>query len=221
MKKLMVALMVVAIASLAQAAVLATWNFNGSNSTDWQAAAPIAGADLLTGVASASLSFGSTFTATSSANGLRGNGITWGGISRVIALTDTSFVQIDLTASSGYTLTVESIDGIFSGSGTGVGGQDRWAANSNGGAYSFVIGAATTANGSRSFDITDTSGASVGLRYFNSPTATGGSYGFYSSTTANDGIVVNGTATQAIPEPATMGLLGLGALAMVLRRKMK
>ena len=174
MKKLMVALMVVAIASLAQAAVLATWNFNGSNSTDWQAAAPIAGADLLTGVASASLSFGSTFTATSSANGLRGNGVTWGGTNRTIALSDTSYVQIDLTASSGYTLTVESIDGIFSGSGTGVGGQDRWAANSNGGAYSFVIGAATTANGSRSFDITDTSGASVGLRYFNSPTASGG-----------------------------------------------
>jgi hypothetical protein len=43
-------------------------------------------------------------------------------------------------------------------------------------------------------------------------TSTGGNFRL-------DNVVLNGTVT-AIPEPATMSLLGLGALAMVLRRKL-
>lgn len=223
MKKLMVALAIVAIASVAQAEILATWNFNGSNSTDWFGAAPLAGGNLAANIESAELTFGADFTATSSANGLRGNGVTWGGTGRTIALGDTSYIQLSFAAASGYTLTVEDITGIFSGSSTGVGGTDRWAAQADGGGYAFVVDAQTTANGTRNFDITDTMGSTVDLRYFNSPTAAGGTYGFLSSSTANNGITVNGTTQLAapIPEPATMSLLGLGALAMVLRRKIR
>ena len=36
----------------------------------------------------------------------------------------------------------------------------------------------------------------------------------------NSAMTLNGDVTSAVPEPATMSLLGLGALAMVLRRKM-
>jgi hypothetical protein len=224
MKKILVVLAVLAMASAAQAAVLATWNFQGSNSSLWGEAAPIAGANLGTGIGSAALTFGTGFTATSSGNNLRGNGTTWGGVSRTIAVGDSSYVQLLLTAASLYTLTVQSVDARMDGSSTGIGGSERWAANADGGAYSFVIAAGTTANGTlRSFDVTDTAGSSVGLRYFASPTAAGGSWGFSGTTgtaPASQSIVVNGTTTS-IPEPATMGLLGLGALAMVLRRKMK
>ena len=215
MKKLIIALAIVAVASVAQAEILASWGFAGSNSTAWQAAAPLAGSGLAANIDSASLSFGAGFTATSSANNLRGNGTTWGGAGRTIALTDTSFIQLDLAAASGYTLTVEDIATIVSGS--QVNAQDRWAASADGGSYAFVNAQSTaTANGTRNHDITDTTGETVGLRYFASPTGASTSFGFSGA----NSLVVNGT-THAVPEPATMGLLGLGALAMVLRRKIR
>ena len=215
MKKLIIALAIVAVASVAQAEILASWGFAGSNSTAWQAAAPLAGSSLAANIDSASLSFGAGFTATSSANNLRGNGTTWGGAGRTIALTDTSFIQLDLAAASGYTLTVEDIATIVSGS--QLNSQDRWAASADGGSYAFVNAQSTaTANGTRNHDITDTTGETVGLRYFASPTGASTSFGFSGA----NSLVVNG-ATQAVPEPATMGLLGLGALAMVLRRKIR
>ena len=218
MKKLLIALAILAVASVAQADILATWNFYGSNSTQWGGAMPLAGDNLAANIDSASLSLGAGFTATSSGNNLRSNGTYWG--TTAPDLGDAGYVQISLAAVSGYTLTVETITGRVAGSGTGVGGVDRWAASTNGGAYAWVINETTTANNtSASWDITDTTGKTVGLRYFASPTVAGGSWGF-SGINGGNSIVINGT-TQAIPEPATMSLLGLGALAMVLRRKMK
>ena len=222
MKKLLIALAILAVAAVAQADILATWNFYGSNSTQWPSAMPLAGANLDANIASASLSLGADFVASTSVNNLRANGTGWsaGGAGSALDLNGGGYIQLLLTASSGYELTVTDIAGRTAGSSTGVGGVDRWAASADGGAYGWVINESATANNtSASWDITDTTGETVGLRYFASPTAAGGSWGF-SGINGGNSIVINGT-TQAIPEPATMSLLGLGALAMVLRRKMK
>ncbi len=222
MKKLLIALAILAVAAVAQADILATWNFYGSNSTQWSGAMPLAGANLDAHIASASLSLSAGLTATSSGNNLRSNGTYWG----ITApnLSDAGYVQIALVADTDYEMTIETITGRVAGSGTGVGGEDRWAASVDGGAYGWIITATTTANNNAmSWNVDDTTGTNITLRYYASPTVAGGTWGFSgssSATPADQSIVINGT-TQSVPEPATMGLLGLGALAMVLRRKMK
>jgi hypothetical protein len=223
MKKLMIALAILAVAAVAQAEILAVWDFTGTNSTGlWDnGAGTMNGSDLAANIDSAVLSFGDDFTASTSGNNLRSNGTGWsaGGAGSALDLGGGGYIQLLLTAASGYTLTVEDIAGRTAGSGTGMDGAQRWAANSDGGSYSWVVSEGLTANDTAAaWDITDTTGGTVGLRIFASPTAAAGSWGFQGG--GDGSIVLNGT-TQAIPEPATMSLLGLGALAMVLRRKMK
>ena len=227
MKKLLIALTILAVASVAQAEILATWNFQGTNSTGlWDGGAgTMAGANLDANIDSAVLSFGADFVASTSNNNLRSNGTGWsaGGASSALDLSGGGYIQLLLTASSGYELTVTDIAGRVAGSGTGLGGAQRWAANSDGGTYSWVVAEGVTANDTAAaWDIADTTGSSVGLRIFASPPAAAGSWGFAGNASA-ESITINGTtaATTAIPEPATMSLLGLGALAMVLRRKIR
>ena len=221
MKKLMIALAIATVASVASADILATWNFYGSNSTQWGGAMPLAGANLDANIASASLTLSGALTTTGSSNNLRSNGTYWGTTAPDLA--DAGYVQIALAAADGFEMTIETITGRVAGSGTGVGGLDRWSASVDGGAYGWIIAAGATANNTAmSWNVDDTTGEDITLRYYASPTAAGGSWGFSgnnSATPADQSIVINGT-TQSVPEPATMGLLGLGALAMVLRRKM-
>ena len=218
MKKLIAALAVLTIAAVAQADLLASWNFTGSNSTDWSL--PMAGT---TGdnVASASLSAGGNWTASTGANSLRANGAGWGTAEASASKAD--YLQVDLKAENGYEMTVNEIVQLNVGSGTGRGGTAMWVASANGGSSAAFGSSWTTANTSSQTTTGEITGSQIQLRLIATLTATGGSWGFNGGSTANPSLQIKGSTAEAtsVPEPATMSLLGLGALAMVLRRKLR
>lgn len=203
MKKLMVALMVVAMAAVAQAELLATWNTadNSGTVTDGADAAVVSGLSLMGGASS---------TGTTSVWGMRS--LTTGG-------------GLEFTISSiagGAWIENAVVAGTASGSSTGPREMD-WYVSDTITAASIVrtTTAATTFSSSLgtlvSGDVVslraDTAAGTVRSGTVEAFTNTGGT--FYITAA---GMTLNGDVT--IPEPATMGLLGLGALAMVLRRKM-
>ena len=106
MKKLLIALTILAVASVAQAEILATWNFQGTNSTGlWDnGAGSMAGTIVADNIDSANLTFGADFVASTSGNNLRANGTGWssGGALSALDLTGGGYIQLLLTASTGY-----------------------------------------------------------------------------------------------------------------------
>ncbi len=204
MKKLLIALAILAVASVAQAELLATWSTVGGAVTD--------GAD---GATVSDLSvYGGAATTGSSIWGM--NSMTTGG----------GFQFTVSSVTPGYRITDAVIAGSYTGSGTGpnvlnwfvgstlVDTVDR--GMTSGG--SFGAGTGGDLGTINSGDVVslraNTTGGTVRSGTAETFSNTGGS--FY----INSAMTLNGDVT-AIPEPATMGLLGLGALAMVLRRKMK
>jgi len=217
MKKLMAVLMVFAIAAVAQAKVIATWTFPVSSQVSQDADsqdANLAGKVTLTRGAGAPATTGAGFRTT----GFQNNGIN---------VANTDFYQISLAAATGYELSLNSISGDFAGTPTfspTPGVSHQWAYSFDDSSYTLIDNAVSrVGNGTSDFDFSGTSAlqnipasSTVYLRYYASGQTSTGGWGFTSA-----GFSVDGAVTQTIPEPATMSLLGLGALAMVLRRKMK
>ena len=207
MKKLMIALAIVAIASVAQAELLATW------STADNSGAVTDGAD------------GAVVSALSIYGGAGKTGTTtiWG-MNSLVSGGGFQFTILSITA--GNYIGNAIVAGTSSGSMTGPRELD-WYVNAGNTGVSIIRTTTTVAFSSGlgslySGDVvslrTDAAGGTVrsGTETF---TNNGGT--FY-VTTAGGGMTLNGDITPVgVPEPATMGLLGLGALAMVLRRKMK
>lgn len=210
MKKLLIALAILAVASVAQAELLATWETVGGAVTD--------GADGAT-VSDLSVYGGAATTGTS----------IWG--------------MNNMTTGGGFQFTVSSImfgagegvinnaviAGSYTGSATGpnvlnwfvgstlVDTVDR--GMTSGG--SFGAGTGGDLGTINSGDVVslraDTTGGTVRSGTAETFSNTGGTFYINSAMTLNGDIA----SAAAIPEPATMGLLGLGALAMVLRRKIR
>lgn len=206
MKKLIVALAIVAIASVAQAELLATWS--GSNS-----GTVTAGGNAGVVVSDISL-FGSALNTSST-------GDTWGMNNLQTAGGGLQFTITSIT--TGYYIQNAVVSGTVSGSGTGPASMD------------WYVGASLVASIDRASTAAVAFNSNLGSLYSGNvvtlqsdPTAgniTGGavaSGGSFRIRTGGTGgtMQLNGDVTS-IPEPATMGLLGLGALAMALRRKMK
>lgn len=212
MKKLLIALTILAVASVAQAELLATWTFAGGNST----VATESTAANIDQVTFGELTRVNLGTASTSANQFAANN--WTAAANGISLA--------VTVNAGYEIAGATIGvGGLNGSNTGP-GTLQWSLNtvdvgtpwtvaySSGSSVAGEVAVGTIGSGANTLFLRST-GGQVGT-----PTGTpaaAGSARLLNTMTMGGDI----QSTAAIPEPATMSLLGLGALAMVLRRKLR
>jgi len=204
MKKMMIALAIAALATAAQAELLATWNQAGGAVTQ----ATVTGLDEVTAL------------------GVYGNAkhTSLSSIFGVNTLTDgASGISFTVSAEDGYEITDASLAAKYTGSATGP-------ATLNFLVNSSVVNSYTRPTQSGSFDVSlgklgdfaevaivaDVAGGTVRSGTKEAFSNAAGSF------VIRTGMTLNGTVQAAqVPEPATMSLLGLGALAMVIRRKLR
>lgn len=208
MKKLLIALVVVAIASVAQAELLATWTFEGGNST----VATESTAANIDQVTFGELTRVNLGTSSTNANQFAANN--WTAAANGISLAVTVNAGYEI---AGATIGVGGLNGSNTGPGTlqwSLNGTDvgtAWTvAYKSGNSVAGEVAVGTIGSGANTLFLRSTGGQVA------TPTATPATAG---SARLLNNLTMDGTITP-IPEPATMGLLGLGALALALRRKM-
>ncbi len=227
MKKLMIALAIVALASVAQAELLATWTADGAQNL---AGGPFAQTGGLT----------YNFTMVTGGGFVAGGtpaGATFAGAGADAADAATAYADgqyLYFTWDTDYTLSLDSVSAFYTRANTG-GQNAQWGTiiSSNWTSIGTAITAITTATPTTSTaPITTTfSGVSglesgqLGVAFYGGTSSANTAWVRFDSrpsATPQVALSINGTMESAgpIPEPATMSLLGLGALAMVLRRKM-
>ena len=221
MKKALVILAALSMAAAAQADVILSWTFAGATTPVSQVADSI-DANLDTGSGLNDLTRGAGAGTSAGASSFRTTGFQNNGI----AVGNTDYFQFSLSAAAGYTLSLNSLTGAFLGTtsfSVSPGVSHQWGYSFDNSSYTLIGTAqARIGNGNTTFDFSGTSALqnvaaseTVYLRYYASGQTSTGGWGINST-----GMTVDATLTS-VPEPATMGLLGLGALAMVLRRKIR
>ena len=204
MKKVFVVLAILAIASVAQAELLATWTFAGGNGTVTENATINADQVVFGDLVRTGLGTASTAAGQFSSNGWQDGG----DISFSVTLSAGYFI-------SGATMNIASIQGSNTGPGT-----TQWQLNgSDVAGASLTRTASTVTSWNATIGTIGTGANTLSIVAVGTANVTGGATASAGSLRIND-LTMNGEVTS-IPEPATMSLLGLGALAMALRRKIR
>ncbi len=228
MKKLIIALAILAVASVAQAELLASWTSTAANN--------LAGGNF------AQSAFGATdysFSMVSGSGWVAGGtpaGGTFAGAGADAADAATAYADgqyVSFTWDTDYTLAISFVDAMYTRAGTGA-PNAQWGtiiASSWTSIGTAITGIVTATPTTSTLPTTTTfSGVSgltsgqLGLAFYGGTASANSAWvrlDSRPSATPDVALVLDGTMTPVgVPEPATMSLLGLGALAMVLRRKM-
>ena len=226
MKKLIVALAIAAIASVAQAELLATWTASGVNNLAGGSFGQTGGSTY-------------TFTMVSGAGWVAGGSpaaVTYAGAgadaaSAAAAYADGQYVYF--TWDTDYTLSLDSVTAMYTRSASG-GQNAQWGTiiSSTWSSIGTAISITSTATPTTSTvpttttftGVTGLESGQLGLAFYGGTSSANTSWvrlDSRPSATPDVALQIDGSMqATSVPEPATMGLLGLGALAMVLRRKM-
>ena len=226
MKKLMIALAIVALASVAQAELLATWTASGANNFNSMGTVAATTSDY-----GFSMIGGGGWVAGGSPAGATFAGAGADAADAATAYTDGQYVYF--TWDTDYKLSLDSIDARYTRSGTGAQSaqwgtiiSSTWTSIGTEISVTFT-GTPTTSTAPITTTFTGVSGlesGQLGLAFYGGTSSANTAWVRLDSRpsgTPEVALSIEGTMKGTpIPEPATMGLLGLGALAMVLRRKM-
>ena len=202
MKKVFAVLAVLAVAAAAQADMLATWG-TGGELTTW--------GDSMYDVTDITASGGASLTTTGTFGVNNMN--TGGGFEFTYLMDD------------GYTgITGATVDFSANGSTTGPKQLDWYVDNSFVSSISRTT-SSTTAYSAQLGDLPGTATVKMLANVDAGAVKDGATFGSGGSLNMRSDVVFNGTPVEGtpgqVPEPATMSLLGLGALAMALRRKLR
>lgn len=214
MKKVLAGIAILAIAAASQAGLLNSWTISSGTVTPKPGDADNAD----------KIHFG-TLEATDNIGYGSGNGTVfrannWAdGEGNVQA---DAYVKAAFTLDDNYKFTLEKIEAPLTRGNLGA-ANFIWK-NENGTAITSSAGFTASGKQTLTFNATDaavwTSGGELRLMAADGLNHTSGNAQWSSRTDIASGVSVYGTVS-AVPEPATMSLLGLGALAIALRRKLR